>query len=301
MFSVVQRAGYDAVGFMLDCPPPEAADDSAYVSVVEEFAAALPGGASRGAVICSLPESLSRCDARAVPRRGHRAAAGPARSARGARSGRRGRGALGARRAGRAARSARARGGWRTPSPNTRARARSPPSACPCRARRSSRCATSPTRPPALGFPVVIKAAARGARAQIRGRRGDPRTCAPPEDAAAAAQRLARLSDTLLVEEMISDGVAEILVGISRRSAVRSDAGARCRRRADRTAARQREPAAALQRSRDRGRARAAARVAPAAGLSRPAAPPTCRRWSTRSSPARATRRPTSSGSRNWT
>ena len=34
-------------------------------------------------------------------------------------------------------------------------------------------------------------------------------------DAAAAAQRLARLSDTLLVEEMVSDGVAEVLVGIS--------------------------------------------------------------------------------------
>jgi acetyl-CoA synthetase len=48
MFEVVQHAGYDAVGFMLDCPPEDAADDRAYVNVVEEFAAALSGSASRG-------------------------------------------------------------------------------------------------------------------------------------------------------------------------------------------------------------------------------------------------------------
>jgi hypothetical protein len=34
-------------------------------------------------------------------------------------------------------------------------------------------------------------------------------------EAAAAAQRLAGLSATLLVEEMVSDGVAELLVGVS--------------------------------------------------------------------------------------
>jgi acetyl-CoA synthetase len=33
-------------------------------------------------------------------------------------------------------------------------------------------------------------------------------------DASAAAERLARLSDTLLVEEMTTDGVAEVLIGL---------------------------------------------------------------------------------------
>ncbi|HEY0768633.1 MAG TPA: CoA-binding protein, partial [Steroidobacteraceae bacterium] len=60
MFSVVQRVGFDVVGFMVDCPPAGTADTSAYLSVIEQFAAALPGAASRGAVIASLPESLSR-------------------------------------------------------------------------------------------------------------------------------------------------------------------------------------------------------------------------------------------------
>src|SRR5207237_266511 len=60
MFGIAQRAGFDAVGFLIDCPPASAADDSAYVRAIEEFAAALPGADSRGAVISSLPESLSR-------------------------------------------------------------------------------------------------------------------------------------------------------------------------------------------------------------------------------------------------
>ncbi|HTD12527.1 MAG TPA: CoA-binding protein, partial [Steroidobacteraceae bacterium] len=36
MFSVAQRAGFDAVAFMVDCPPA-GADASAYVAVIEEF------------------------------------------------------------------------------------------------------------------------------------------------------------------------------------------------------------------------------------------------------------------------
>jgi acetate---CoA ligase (ADP-forming) len=46
MFSVAQRAGFDAVGFLVDCPPAPA-DDSSYVSVIQEFAAALPGAPGR--------------------------------------------------------------------------------------------------------------------------------------------------------------------------------------------------------------------------------------------------------------
>ena len=64
-----------------------------------------------------------------------------------------------------------------------------------------------------MGFPVVIKAVGAhlehktevgGVVLNVRG----------ATEAEAAAEQLAKLSDTLLVEEMITDGVAEILVGV---------------------------------------------------------------------------------------
>ena len=213
MFKVVQHAGYDAVGFMLDCPPAEAADDRAYVSVVEEFAAALSGSASRGAVICSLPESLSPATrelcfaAGIVPLQGQRealealnlagavgeswAAGAQVELRRPRRAGllayalaeHEGKGALAA---------------FGVPVPRSAVvAARDVPDAAA-----------------ALGFPVVIKAAAASLehKSDVGGVILNVRTA---RDAAAAAQRLARLSDTLLVEEMVSDGVAEVLVGIS--------------------------------------------------------------------------------------
>src|SRR4029077_1403944 len=65
-----------------------------------------------------------------------------------------------------------------------------------------------------LGFPVVIKAV--GATLEHKTELGavvlDVRSAA---DAAAAAQRLSGLSATLLIEQMVTDGVAEILVGIT--------------------------------------------------------------------------------------
>jgi acetyl-CoA synthetase len=66
----------------------------------------------------------------------------------------------------------------------------------------------------ALGFPVVIKAtgAALEHKSDVGGVVLDVRSAA---QAAAAAERLSKLSDTLLVEEMIGDGVAEILVGMT--------------------------------------------------------------------------------------
>src|SRR5437016_14098057 len=60
MFGVAQRAGFDVVAFLVDCPPAGVADDSAYVSAIDAFASALPGATVRRAVIASLPESLSR-------------------------------------------------------------------------------------------------------------------------------------------------------------------------------------------------------------------------------------------------
>jgi acetate---CoA ligase (ADP-forming) len=65
----------------------------------------------------------------------------------------------------------------------------------------------------ALGFPVVIKASGAHLehKTEVGGVALNIRTDA---DARSAALRLGKLSRTLLVEEMFTDGVAEILVGI---------------------------------------------------------------------------------------
>ena len=64
-----------------------------------------------------------------------------------------------------------------------------------------------------LGFPVVIKAVGAHLehKTEVGGVALNVRTAA---DARAAAQRLSGLSDSLLVEEMTGDGVAEILIGL---------------------------------------------------------------------------------------
>jgi len=180
---------------------------------VEEFAAALSGSASRGAVICSLPESLSPATrelcfaAGIVPLQGQREALEALNLA----------GAVGEswaagaqvelrrpRRAGLLAHALAEHEGkgalaaFGVPVPRSAVvAARDVPDAAA-----------------ALGFPVVIKAAAAALehKSDVGGVILNVRTA---RDAAAAAQRLARLSDTLLVEEMVSDGVAEVLVGIS--------------------------------------------------------------------------------------
>ncbi|HWG71397.1 MAG TPA: acetate--CoA ligase family protein, partial [Steroidobacteraceae bacterium] len=64
-----------------------------------------------------------------------------------------------------------------------------------------------------LGFPVVIKAS--GAHLEHKTEMGAVALDIRSEtDAATAARRLAQLSDSLLVEEMLTDGVAEILIGV---------------------------------------------------------------------------------------
>jgi acetyl-CoA synthetase len=74
--------------------------------------------------------------------------------------------------------------------------------------------ADAPAAAEALGFPVVIKAsgAALAHKSELGGVVLNVRSVA---EAATAAERLAALSPTLLVEEMVSDGVAEVLVGVT--------------------------------------------------------------------------------------
>ena len=213
MFGVAQRAGYDLVGFMIDCPPPAEADAAAYLNVIEEFALALPGAAARGAVISSLPESLpeatrERCLAAGiVPLQGQRAALEAVDLA----------GAVGLAWAQGAGvtllrprriprqlaqpRGARRQGGARRPRRARAALERGAAAGCGG-GRRGAR------------FPRGHQGRRRRTRAQVRRRRraAQHRTAA---QASEAARQLSRLTDTLLIEEMITDGVAEILVGVN--------------------------------------------------------------------------------------
>jgi acyl-CoA synthetase (NDP forming) len=59
MFSMVHQAGFDAAGFMLDCPPEDQADPAAYVSAIDQFIATFPGLPTRSALISAMPESMS--------------------------------------------------------------------------------------------------------------------------------------------------------------------------------------------------------------------------------------------------
>ncbi len=212
MFSLVQRSGYDAVGFMLDCPPADKADPGSYIAAIEEFIAAVPGAPTRTAIISSMPESLSAetremcLAAGVVPLQGQRqalealdlaAAVGEAWAA-DARVELR--------------KAARGQGGGRTLGEHE---GKAALAAFGVRIPRSS--LTHPqdaaNAAQAIGFPVVIKAASASLehKSEIGGVILNIRTRA---EAAAAAQTLARLSDTLLVEEMITDGVAEVLIGM---------------------------------------------------------------------------------------
>lgn len=245
MFSVVLRSGYDAVGFMIDSPPAAKADPGSYIAAIEEFIAAYPGSATRGAVICSLPESLSAqiremcLAAGVVPLQGQRQALEALDLAAG----------VGEAWANGAVVELRKQASRDTaPSVAAPAPARSHAGAPPTEAPHATgpiatalqirtlaehegkhALAAFGVRTPrahvvpgsqaaataeALGFPVVIKAASAllEHKSDVGGVVVNLRTRAEAE---AAADRLARLSDTLLVEEMVADGVAEILIGMT--------------------------------------------------------------------------------------
>src|ERR1700730_14829392 len=92
VFSTALHSGYDAVGFMLDCPPEQKANTASFDAVIDVFIAAAQGadaqvagaasqGApSRAALIASLPETISarirqRClDGGVIPMQGQREA-----------------------------------------------------------------------------------------------------------------------------------------------------------------------------------------------------------------------------------
>jgi acetate---CoA ligase (ADP-forming) len=213
LFDEVFRADVDVVGFMLDCPPAGVADDSAYTPVVEQFVAAAHGAGPRGVFISSLPETTGRairqlCLAGSVvPLQGQREAlealdlagavgeawqqgSGPVLRIPLALSGRI---ETLAEHAGKAVL---AHVGVQVPESRV----------VPC-----SEAAATAT---ALGFPVAIKATGPGLEHKTE-RGGVALDVRTPAQAAAAAAQLAALGPEVLVERMVDDGVAEILVGIA--------------------------------------------------------------------------------------
>jgi acetyl-CoA synthetase len=222
LFSIVHGAGYDAVGLMVDSPPEDQADPASYVAVIEEFIAAYPGLPARAALVSSLPESVSagtraRCLASGVtPLQGQRealealdhAAAIGATWARGtavelcqprAHDG--------------CASQAHSRDNQGITLPEHEGKATLAAHGVPVPRSRIVTPNKAASAARALGFPVVMKAAgAFEHKSDIGGVILDVRTTA---DARAAAERLSRISGTLLVEEMVTDAVAEVLVGIT--------------------------------------------------------------------------------------
>jgi acyl-CoA synthetase (NDP forming) len=215
VFSEVLRAGFDAAGFMLDCPPEQKADTAAFDAVIDVFIEAARGAPTRATLIASLPETLSarvrqRCfDGGVVPLQGQREALEALALA----------GAVGAT--------------WRS---NPRVALNLPAaepgaqSAVYTLGERAGKIALAEfglTIPrgkivaasgaaaaaAALGFPVVIKAAAADLEHKTEVG-GVALNIQDADEAGQAAARLSKLSPTLLVEEMITDGVAEVLIGI---------------------------------------------------------------------------------------
>jgi acetyl-CoA synthetase len=213
LFDEVFRADVDVVGFMLDCPPAAIADDSAYTPVIEQFVAAARGAGPRGVFISSLPETTGRAIRQlclaggVVPLQGQREALEALDLA----------GAVSE--------------SWQQgPGPVLRI-PQAPPGRIETLAEHAGKaalaqvgvripesrvvpCSEASATATALGFPVAIKATGPGLEHKTE--RGavvlDVRT---PAQAAAAAAQLAALGPEVLVERMVDDGVAEILVGVT--------------------------------------------------------------------------------------
>ncbi len=215
VFATVLGAGYDAVGFMLDCPPEPEAETAAFDAAIAEFIAAAATTPTPAALIASLPETISarirqQClNGGVVPLQGQREALEALALA----------GTAGvAWRQGAAVmlqRPAHVPQAGAVPRTLSEAEGKAALAAYGLPVPRSH--VVSPDSAAAaaqeLGFPVVLKAV--GAHLEHKTEVGgvilNVRTAG---DAAAAAQTLSRLSTQLLVEEMVADSVAEILAGV---------------------------------------------------------------------------------------
>jgi acetyl-CoA synthetase len=213
LFTTLFEADYDALAFMLDCPPADRADTSAFDMPIDEFIDVAGKYTTRAAMLASLPETLyegvrQRCFAGGVvPAQGQREALEAFELAadvgecwqRGTQPDlvlpRRGRGTartLGEDE-GKAALAAHG-----LPIPRSRVVPADDAAAAASQ----------------IGFPVVMKVATT-ALAHKSDVGGVVLNIDSPAAASAAAARLKALAPDVLVEEMIKDGVAEVLVGIT--------------------------------------------------------------------------------------
>jgi acetyl-CoA synthetase len=224
MFAIAMRAGFDAVGFMLDNPPESKADTASFAAVIDGFIAAARGAPTRAALISSLPETISpgtrqRCLSQGVvPLQGQREAlealsmAGstgeawgrpgnapgvrlrlPARAFEGAHLK-----ALAYTLTEHAGKTALAEHGMPT-------------------ARRiivaAGTAGAAASAADQIGYPVVMKA--YGAHLEHKSDVGGViLNLQNAKQVEAAVERLSQLSGQVLVEQMITDGVAEVLAGI---------------------------------------------------------------------------------------
>ena len=212
LFTTLFRADYDALAFILDCPPAGKADTAAYDMPIDEFIRASQGSPTRAAMLASLPETLNeaareRCLAGGVvPLQGQREALEGLDLA--------------------AAVDISGSG-----DPIELLRPRQPPGRVRTLAENEGKAALAAfglqiprsrvvapaeaaAAADAIGYPVVMKAvsATLAHKSEVGGVVLGIRSAI---EAAAAAERLSALSSTLLVEEMIDDGIAEVLVGIT--------------------------------------------------------------------------------------
>jgi acyl-CoA synthetase (NDP forming) len=216
VFATVLNSGYDAVGFMLDCPPEQKADTAAFDAAIDAFIAAAQAAPTPAALIASLPETLS---ARV---RGHCLAGGvvPLQGQREALEALALAGAVGAAwQLGAAPRLQLPHVARRVDSRGTRTLTEVEGNAAlaafgvPIPRSQVGATYAAVDFAGTLGFPVAIKAV--GAHLEHKTEVGGVVLhIRNATEAAAAADRLALLSDTLLVEEMLTDGVAEILAGV---------------------------------------------------------------------------------------
>jgi acetate---CoA ligase (ADP-forming) len=211
LFDTTLACDLDAVALMLDCPPASA-DITAFTNVISEFVAATAApGAARGALLASLPETIPA----AVRTQCLRSGVAPLQGMREALEALDRAGAMGeAWSAGAAAQLLLPQTRTAAPRLLSEFEAKNALKNFGVPVPRSSQVpvAEAAAAAAAIGFPVVMKAAdpAIAHKSDVGGVILNIGNAAA---AAAAGAQLASISGTVLVEEMIVDAVAEILVG----------------------------------------------------------------------------------------
>lgn len=220
VFSEVLHAGYDAVGFMLDCPPELLADTEAFDAVIDVYIKSANQAPTCAALISSLPETLNartrqRCfEGKVVPLQGLREALEALDLA----------GDIGTRWLSgvnlKLQRPASVPDAVNKAYTLSEVQGKAAVAAFGVSIPRGNTCPVEPSGSrvvsiaQSLGFPLVIKAVGAHLehKTEVGGVIVNVRTAA---DAVRAVIQLSKLSDIVLVEEMIIDAVAEILIGIT--------------------------------------------------------------------------------------